>query len=89
MSFFKNEKNGYIESICETGYEKDGNLTESEYYEILNAIQNKPVIKNGFDYRLKTDLTWEEYELPPEEPSEATEQDFLAALEEVGVIESE
>ena len=48
-------------------------ITEAEYSEILSIIQNRP-IADGKGYRLKTDLTWEEYDLPPvPEPSDDDE----------------
>ena len=46
---------------------------ETEYNEIMTVIQNYPQA-NGKGYRLKTDLTWEEYDLPPvPEPSDEEE----------------
>lgn len=48
-------------------------ITEAEYNQILSIIQNRPQ-SEGKGYRLKTDLTWEEYDLPPEpEPSDEDE----------------
>lgn len=40
-------------------------ITADEYAELLNIIRTKPVTSEGYDYRLKADLTWELYELPP------------------------
>lgn len=63
-------------------------ITESEYNNILSVIRNKPMAREGFDYRLKTDLTWEECELPPmppEDETEVTAADYEAALAEMGV----
>ena len=46
-------------------------IMESEYDEIMTVIHNKPQATETTDYRLKTDLTWEPYEVdPPEPPSE-------------------
>lgn len=66
-------------------------ITEQEYAEILTAIRNKPTPRDGFDYRLKTDLTWEEYVLPPveEDDADATAEDLYEALAELGVISRE
>ena len=63
---FKIAKNGYIVIVGEgIGGEE---ITESEYNEILSAIQSKPAGTETTDYRLREDLTWEEYEIdPPEE----------------------
>ena len=48
-------------------------ISADEYSEILSIIQNRP-IAGGKGYRLKTDLTWEEYDLPPvPEPSDDDE----------------
>ena len=56
-------------------------ITESEYNEIMAVIQNRPQA-DGKGYRLKTDLTWEEYALPPEpEPSDEDELSDAEALD--------
>ena len=48
-------------------------ISANEYSEILSAIQNRPIAE-GKGYRLKADLTWEEYDLPPvPEPSDDDE----------------
>ena len=48
-------------------------ISADEYSEILSIIQNRQ-IADGKGYRLKTDLTWEEYDLPPApEPSDDDE----------------
>lgn len=53
-----------------TGYTE---ITEAEYNAILAVIQNRPAAE-GKGYRLKTDLTWAAYDLPPApEPSDADE----------------
>ena len=39
-------------------------ITEAEYNEIMAIIQSCPNV-DGKGYRLKADLTWEEYDLPP------------------------
>lgn len=61
MAFYKNEVNGYINSIYKAS--GAGNITEKEYQTILGVIHNKPPRTDTADYRLKTDLTWEAYEL--------------------------
>ena len=66
MRYYKTIDSGYIISIgTGSGGEE---ITEQEYAEILATIRNKPTAREGFDYRLKTDLTWEEYAMPPVEP---------------------
>ena len=48
-------------------------ISADEYSEILSIIQNRPSAE-GKGYRLKADLTWEEYDLPPApEPSDDDE----------------
>lgn len=55
-------------------------ITKVEYDEIMAIIQNRPSA-DGKGYRLKTDLTWEEYDLPPEpEPSDEDELSDTQAL---------
>lgn len=79
------------------GYnEADGSYRQiiDAYNEILTIIQNQPTPKEGFGLRLKTDLTWEEYELPIEpdpdpdpDPDPGSEEDMQMALEVLGVEE--
>ena len=48
-------------------------ISADEYSEILSVIQNHPTAE-GNGYRLKADLTWEEYDLPTvHEPSDDDE----------------
>ena len=48
-------------------------ISADEYSEILSVIQNRPTAE-GKGYRLKADLTWEAYDLPPvPEPSDDDE----------------
>lgn len=75
MRFYKTINSGYIISI---GAGAGGaEITESEYAEILATIRNKPTARDGYGYRLKTDLTWEEYALPPIEPEPLTDEEAL------------
>ena len=75
MRYYKTIDNGYILSV---GTGNSGvEITESEYSEILSVIRSKPTAREGFDYRLKTDMTWEEYELPPIEPEPLTDEEAL------------
>ena len=77
--------NGYITGIV-SGC-SNGNITEAEYNSIMSAIQNRPEPPEGYGYKLKEDLTWELYELPPEpQPSdedEMTEYEITEALEAI------
>lgn len=67
MDYFKTTNGNYILSVgTGAGGEE---ITETEYNEIMSAIQNKPQATETTDYQLKTDLTWEPYEIEPiEEP---------------------
>ena len=79
--YFKQLQNNYIIAI---GTGAGGTeITKAEYYEIMAIIQNRPVAE-GKGYRLKTDLTWEEYDLPPE--PEPSDEDELSDAEALNVI---
>lgn len=84
MSYYKVTSNDYILAIG-TGNVGE-KITESEYNEILSVIHSAPY-KDGYGYRLKTDLSWEEYEMPVPEPveEEAIAEDYEQALQEMGV----
>lgn len=72
------ENNGYITGF--TNSEENNAITE--------AMKNVPVVPNGYGCRLKDDLTWEVFKFPEStEPTEteATEADYISALEDLGV----
>lgn len=71
MRHYKQFSDTYITAI---GVGPGGTeIDEAEYNEILTTIRNRPRAE-AKGYRLKTDLTWEEYDLPPEpEPSDEDE----------------
>ena len=68
MRYFKETENGYIIAISKDYGTIE--ITENEYNKILSIIHNRPIVKEGFDYKLKEDLTWEEYEVIYEEGEE-------------------
>lgn len=83
---YKNIEDGYIWGICPTV--GDIEITESEYNTILSIIHNRPTPSIGFDYKLKADtLEWELVELPKpsDTDTDATEQDYIEALNDLGV----
>ena len=85
MRYYKSIENGYILAVG-TGFGGE-EITEAEYTEIMAVIQNRPHAE-GKGYKLRTDLTWEEYDLPPEPKpgeEEITLEDTLAMLPERGV----
>ena len=61
--YYKNFDGGYISAIG-TGVGGE-EITKEEYENILSVIRNRPTPEAGYDYRLKTDITWEPVELPP------------------------
>lgn len=58
-------------------------ITESEYNQILSIIQNRPQAE-GKGYKLQADLTWEEYDLPPE--PELSDDDEISNDEAISII---
>lgn len=81
MIYYKQTSNNYIIAIG-TGY-GGTEITKAEYDEIMAIIQNRPAAE-GKGYRLKTGLTWEEYDLPPE--PEPSDEDELSDTEALNVI---
>lgn len=71
MRYYKIIDGDYLVAIgIGTGGEE---ISEQEYNEIMSVIRSCPN-EEGKGYRLKTDLTWEEYDLSPEpEPSDEDE----------------
>lgn len=77
-------------SVGHIRYYRDGaEITEGEYTNILQIIKTKPIAPEGYDYRLNDALGWELYELPTEPTIEesATEEDYIKALERLGVTD--
>lgn len=63
--YFKNIEGEYLTAISTgTGMEE---ITQEEYEHILSVIRSAPVAEEGYQYHLKTDLTWELAELPAPE----------------------
>lgn len=81
MRYYKQTSNNYIIAIG-TGY-GGTEISEAEYNDIMAVIQSCPVAE-GKGYRLKTDLTWEAYDLPPE--PEPSDEDELSDAEALNVI---
>lgn len=55
-------------------------ITEAEYNRLLSVIQNRPEPERGYGYRLKTDLTYERYEMPEAEPEDLTAEEALGII---------
>lgn len=62
MRYYKQISDNYIIAIG-TGYGGE-EIIETEYNELMAIIQNAPK-SDGKGYKLRTDLTWEEYDMPP------------------------
>lgn len=79
MRYYKQAKNGYILSIgVGIGFEE---ISEEEYTNILSVIHGKPARSESADYRLREDLTWEEYSIDPPDPDpEINEAELLDIL---------
>ena len=58
-------------------------IAKVEYDKIMAIIQKRPSA-DGKGYRLKADLTWEAYDLPPE--PEPSDEDELSDAEALNVI---
>ena len=81
MKYNKQVSNGYIYAI---GTGPGGvEITEDEYNAIMDVIRNRPAAE-GKGYRLKTDLTWEEYDLPTE--PELSDDDEVSTDEALNIL---
>ena len=81
MRYYKMIIDGYLVAV---GSGSGGTeITAEEYAELLNIIRTKPVASEGYDYRLKSDLTWELYELPP---IPAPEDEEISDTEALNII---
>lgn len=80
--YFKKTEGDYILAIG-IGYGGE-EITAEQYATINDSIKAKPVPADGYDYRLKTDLTWERYELP--DIPEVDESQFISDSEALSII---
>lgn len=79
MRYYKIIIDGYLIAVGSgSGGEE---ITETKYNDLLEVIRNKPTAESGYDYRLREDLEWELYELPP-----VPEDDELTAEEALKII---
>lgn len=75
MRYYKLVNDGYILAV---GTGLCGEEISEEYFnKVLNVIKHKPARTATTDFRLKEDLTWEEYEVPPEPEPEPTADEIL------------
>ena len=62
VRYYKYVNDGYIIMVgVGAGFTA---ITEKEYQTIIDAIHKKPADNEKIGYRLKEDLTYEEYEIP-------------------------
>jgi hypothetical protein len=74
--YYKNVEGNYISSISTgTGGEE---ITQKEYQSIREIVRKRPTPAEGFDYKLRTDLTWELVEVPTVEAEEGEEAVFIS-----------
>ena len=76
--FYKSENSGYIDMIGTGGGGVE--ITESEYNNLLSTLHSKPSETETIGYRLKTDLTWEQYEKEPMSEPDPTPEEALSIL---------
>lgn len=81
MSYFIVTDGGYIVGIGSTRNNVRTPISAEEAEEIRSVLAHKPTPPDGYDYRLKTDLTWELYELPAaDEDPELTAEEALSII---------
>lgn len=80
MRYYKKIIDGYI-IIIGKGF-GGTEITAEEYAELNALIDNRPTPPEGYDYRLRDDLTWEEYQLPIIDPveEEISDSEALAII---------
>ena len=80
--YFKNVDGDYITA---TGIGLgDVEITQEEYEHILSVVRSRPTPEAGVMYRLRTDLTFEAVEIPPEtEDQEVSADEFMGMIEGV------
>lgn len=81
--YFKNIDDEYITYIG-TGCGST-EITQEEYENILSIIHNRPIPEDGYDYKLRTDLTWElaKVEITSDDDREISSDELAYMLEEV------
>ena len=72
--------NGYI--ICVGDGDGGVEISDERYAAIIQSLENKPQPTETIDYKLKTNLTWEEYEIDhkPEPEPEPEAEELLGIL---------
>ena len=78
MRYCEFDENGYIIGI---GTGAGGvEIDKARYDAVIAALALKPAETDTVDYKLKTDLTWESYQVEPLEPTpQEIESDYAEA----------
>ena len=79
MRYNKQIFNGFIVAVG--SFNGGEEISEAEYNAILEVVRNKPTATKTTDYRLREDLTWEEYEVEPTPAPEPTDADKAEAYD--------
>lgn len=79
MRYYKIISDDYLLSVG-TGGKTGEEITEAEYDNIMAVVHNAPIAPDGYGYRLKADLTWEQYEMPVVVEEELTAEEALAII---------
>lgn len=75
--FTKTVLNGFVVLVSDDKGGMD-EISETEYNDIMQKIQNKPGDIDGYAYKLRADsLEWELVELPPVETETLTDEEAL------------
>lgn len=84
MFYRISREDGYITGVVAGVSAANANCTEEEYQQVKALLLSPPDAPEGFYYRLREDREWELHPAP-EIAEEATEDDYIAALTEMGV----
>lgn len=79
MRYFESQKDGYILGVGKGLFGTE--IDVSRYNAVLAALPLKPPATETTDYRLKVDLTWEEYDVPPMPEPEPDDHDKAEAYD--------
>ena len=80
--YYKTVENGYIMNVVKSDRPLQATeITAGEYSMIMDLVHNIPSAPDGHGYKLKNNLTWELYELPP-----IPEDDEISDLEALNII---
>ena len=80
---YKIVDSGHIQAIGTGACPENGTVIDlAEFNELLTVMQGRPFPEAGYDYRLRTDLTWELVEAPAPDPGseELTPEEALAII---------